>query len=186
MSVQLVTRRFTVDDFYRMAQAGILTEDDRVELIEGQVVEMAPIGSGHASRVARLTHLFGRGVGDRALVWVQNPIRLSEFSEPQPDVTLLRPRGDYYAQAHPGPADVLLVVEVADSSVVYDRQTKLLLYARAGIPEVWLEDLTRNVIEVYRSPSPQGYQETHRVGRGRRIAPQAFPDLDLAVDDLLG
>jgi Uma2 family endonuclease len=185
MSVQLVTRRFTVDDYHRMAKAGILTEDDRVELIEGQIVEMAPIGRRHASRVDRLNRLLQRLVGDKAIVRVQGPVRLDPYSEPQPDLALLRPRDDFYEAAHPGPADILLLVEVADSSVVYDRGTKLLIYARAGIPEVWLEDLTRNGIEVYRSPSPQGYQQTHRVGRGQRIAPQAFPDLDLAVDDIL-
>ncbi len=186
MSVQLVTRRFTVDDFYRMAKAGILTEDDRVELVEGQIVEMAPIGDRHAADVARLTNVFGSQLAGRAIVWVQNPLRLDPHTELLPDVVLLRPRRDYYESGGATPSNVLLLVEVADSSVVYDRGTKLLIYARAGIPEVWLEDLTRNVIEVYRSPSPQGYQDTHRVGRGQRITPQAFPDLDLAVDDILG
>lgn len=185
MSVQLVTRRFTVDDFYRMAKAGILTEDDRVELIEGQVVEMAPIGRQHASRVDRLNRLLQRLVGDKAILRVQGPVRLDPYSEPQPDLALLRPRDDFYEAAHPGPADILLLVEVADSSVVYDRQTKTPLYAQAGIPEVWLVDLPQDVVEAHRSPSPDGYRDVQRFRRGQRIAPQAFPDVDLAVDDIL-
>jgi len=169
-----------------MAEAGILSEDDRVELIEGEIVEMSPIGSHHAACVNRLTRLFSRQGGDRAIVSVQNPIRLSEYSEPEPDLALLRPRADFYAEALPGPEDTLLVVEVMETSAQYDRERKLPLYAEAGIPEVWLVDLAAECIEVYRRPSPEGYEDVRRRCRGERLSPQAFPDVELAVDDILG
>ena len=167
-----------------MAQVGILSEDERVELIDGEILDMAPIGSRHAACVARLTALFARVQG-KGIVWVQNPIHLSERSEPQPDLTLLRPRPDFYAQTHPGPGDIFLVVEVAETSVEVDRDVKV-PHARAGILEVWLVDLAGECIEVSRTPTPQGYQEVRRVRHGDRLAPRAFPDLDLAAHDLLG
>lgn len=186
MSVQLLRRCFTVEEYHRMAQAGILSEDDRVELIDGEIVEMTPIGSRHASSVNRLTQLFSERMQRRAIVSVQNPLRLGERSEPQPDLALLRPRPDFYARIHPGAEDVLLVVEVAETSGNVDRETKVPLYARAGIPEVWLVDLGGECIEIYREPRAQGYQEVRRVRRGERLALHTFPDLDLAVTDLLG
>jgi len=156
-----------------------------VELLEGEIVEMAPIGSRHAACVARLTALFSRAQ-ERGIVWVQNPIRLGERSEPQPELTFLKPRPDFYAQVHPGPADVLLVVEVAETSTDVDREVKIPLYARAGIPEAWLMDLPGECIEVYRNPSPQGYQDLQRVQHGQRLSPHMLPDLELLVDDSLG
>src|SRR5918997_6720202 len=120
MSVQIARRHFTVDDFYRMLEAGILTEDDRVELIDGEIIEMSPIGSRHASCVMRLNAVLTKRLGDTAIVNVQNPLRLSTRSEPLPDCSLLKPREDFYSRAHPTPDDVLLVVEVADSSIGYD------------------------------------------------------------------
>lgn len=186
MSTQVSKRLFTVEEYHRMAKAGILSEDDRVELIEGEIVEMPPIGSQHASCVNRLNRLFSQCVGERAIVSVQNPIYLSEYSEPQPDLALLRPRTDFYAQAHPQPQDILLVVEVADTSLTYDREVKIPLYAQSGIPEVWLVDLTANCIEAYRKPSPQGYQEIKRFQRDQNLFPQAFPDVGLTVQDILG
>lgn len=185
MAVRIVKRLFTVDEYHRMVEAGILGEDDRVELIEGEVVQMTPIGSRHAACVAKLTALFSR-VQDRAIVWVQNPIRLGRHSEPQPDVALLKPRADFYAQAHPGPGDVLLVVEVAETSAAYDRELKVPLYARNGVAEVWLVDLAEERVEVYRQPAPRGYQDVRRLRRGERVAPQAFPDVGLTVDDIVG
>src|ERR671938_544657 len=141
MSVQVAKRCFSVDEYYRMGEAGILTEDDRVELIEGEIIEMSPIGSRHAACVNRLNTLLGRHLRQTAIVSVQNPIRLDAYSEPEPDVALLRPRADYYESGHPTPADALLIVEVADTSADYDRIIKLPLYAKAGIPEAWLVDL---------------------------------------------
>lgn len=186
MAVQLARRSFTVEEYHQMAHAGILTEDDRVELLEGDIVEMSPIGIRHAVCVRRLNRLFSRSVGDRAIVDVQNPIRLGEHSEPQPDVVLLRPRADLYAVSHPGPADVFLVIEVAETSADGDREVKMPLYARADLPEAWLVDLAGERIEVYRHPTAQGYQEVLRFQRGEILTPRAFPDLGLAVDAILG
>ena len=186
MAVQSVRHRFTVDEYHRMSETGIFVEDDRVELIDGEIVEMTPIGVRHAACVRRLNRLFSGRLGERAIVDVQNPIRVREQSEPQPDVALLRPRPDLYAPAHPGPGDVLLLVEVAETSAHLERAVKVPLYARAGIQEVWLVDLAGEVIEVYRRPLPERYQELQRVGRGQQLSSQAFPDLSLAVDDILG
>lgn len=185
MAVQLLRRSFTVEEYYRMAQAGILTEDDRVELIEGEIIKMTPLGSRHAACVDRLTQLFSARIRGQAIVRVQNPIRLSERSEPQPDLALLRFRPDFYATAHPGPQDVLMVVEVAETSVDVDREVKLPLYARFGIAEVWLVDLAGEQVEVYRRPT-QGYEEVQRIRRGTQVRSQALSDLNFAVDEILG
>jgi Uma2 family endonuclease len=184
--VQIPRRRFTVDEYYRMAAAGILHEDDRVELIEGEIVEMPPIGISHASSVDRLNQLLAERVVRRAIIRVQSPIHLGERSEPQPDVSLLRPRRDFYAGGHPGPADVLLLIEVADTSADYDRQVKAPLYARAGIGEVWLVDLQARTIEVYRNPSPQGYRLVRIVHPEESLSPELLPDVALAAGDILG
>jgi Uma2 family endonuclease len=186
MSIQLTRRLFTVHEYHQMAQAGILSEDDRVELIEGEIVQMAAIGSRHAACVNRLNQLFSTRVTGRAIVSIQNPVRLSDVSEPQPDLALLRPRPDFYVAAHPAPHDILLVVEVADTSAGIDRAAKMPLYARAGIPEAWLADLQDARLEVHRQPTPQGYQQVQHLGRGASLAPEAFPDLTLAADDILG
>lgn len=185
MAIELLRRRFTVEEYHRMALAGILGEDDRVELIEGEIVTMTPIGVRHAACVRRLNRLLSARIGDRAIVDVQNPICLSEHSEPQPDVALLRPRPDDYAHAHPRPEDVLLVVEVAETSAESDRAVKLPLYAGAGIAEVWIVDLTAETVEVHRGPSPQGYEAVQRVGPKQTVSPRTLPDLTLATDDLL-
>ncbi len=186
MGVELLRRRFTVEEFHQMARAGILTEDDRVELLDGELVEMTPIGSRHAACVNRLNRLLSGQVGERALVSVQNPVRLGERSEPQPDLTLLRPRADYYAQGHPEPGDVLLLVEVAETSVEADLEMKVPLYARAGIPEVWLVDLAKGNMVMYRAPAPEGYGQVQRLQRGQTLSPLAFPELILATEQILG
>ena len=186
MSVQVLRRRFSVDEYYKMAHAGILHEDDRVELIEGEILEMAPISSWHAGCVTWLNHLLFKRIGTRVIISVQNPIHLSDYSEPQPDIALLHRRTDFYASAHPRPEDVLLVMEVADTRVDYDQQIKAPLYARAGIREYWLVDLVGQSIEVYRRPSPEGYRQVRTVRRGERLAPEALTDLELSVDEILG
>jgi len=184
MVLQLIKRLFTVTDYHRMADAGIFSEDDRVELIEGEIIDMTPIGSRHAACVGRLTALF-YPVRERSIVWVQNPIHLGERSEPQPDLALLRLRHDFYATALPTPEDVLLVVEVAESSIMVDREVKVPLYARAGVPEVWVVNLAAMHIEVSRNPTAHGYQEIQHLVHGQQVFPQAFPDLHLNVDDIL-
>jgi Uma2 family endonuclease len=186
MAVEIAQRRFTVGEYYRMAEVGILAPDDRVELIEGRIVTMTPIGNRHATCVLRLTTHFGRRVGTAALVSVQNPLRLDGHNEPQPDVMLLRPRADFYAQGHPAPADVLLVIEVADTSLAYDRGVKIPLYARAGIPEVWLVNLPQDLIEVYTAPVGGVYQQVRQARRGESLAVPGLPGVALAVEDVLG
>ena len=185
MSVQIERRHFTVSEYHRMAEAGILTEDDRVELIDGEIIEMAPIGVRHAACVDKLADWFRERLGRAAIVRVQNPIRLDEHSEPEPDIALLRRREDFYSQSAPTPEDVLLIVEVGDSSVEYDRKLKVPLYARAGVVEVWLIDLTESLIEVYAQPVSGAYQVFKRLKYGDALAPQAFPDLHLEVAQIL-
>ena len=164
MTVQVLRRRFTVDEYHRMGQVGILGEDDRVELLEGEIVEMAPIGSRHQATVDRLTRLFSGRMADAVLVRVQGPVRLAEDSEPQPDVTLLRLRDDFYATAHPGPEDVILLVEVSDSSIEYDREVKLPHYARQVIPEVWIVDLDKEVFGGLHGACGRGVQRSLAAG----------------------
>ena len=166
MATEILRRRFTIEEYHRMAETGILGHDDRVELIDGEIVEMSPIASRHSACVARLTHVFFKVVGSRALVWSQAPCVLPPYSEPEPDIMLLRPRADFYEQAHPRPADILLVVEVSDSSLDYDRGVKLRLYARAGIPEAWIVDVAGEVVEVHREPAATGYRDVRRARRG--------------------
>ena len=187
MAIAWKTRRFTVAEYHRMGETGILGEDDRVELLDGEIVEMTPIGPPHASVVLRLTQLFSSRVGQHAIVSVQNPIELTILdSEPQPDLTLLRPRADFYATQHPGPGDILLVVEVMDTSADRDRRLKLPLYARAAIREVWLVDLGAERIEVYRQPEPDGYRLTRLLRHGESTTVETLPDLTIRVDDILG
>ena len=187
MAVVLKTRRFTVDEYHRMGEAGILSQDDRVELLAGEVVDMSPIGPLHAGTVGRLTTLLSSRLGTQVIVWIQNPLLLRpEASEPQPDVVLLRLRTDFYTRAHPEARDVYLVIEVADTSVEKDRDVKFPIYARAGVPEAWLLDMVADRLEVHRHPTPDGYQDVRPFQRGESVAPQAFPDLVLTVDDLLG
>jgi Uma2 family endonuclease len=187
MAVMLKRYRFTVDEYERLAEAQVLTQCDRVELLDGEIVEMSPIGDRHASVVSRLTHLFLNHLGERSTVWVQNPLRLRAVrSMPQPDVVLLRSRADFYAAGKPGPDDVLLLIEVMDTSAETDRRVKLPLYARAGISEVWLLDLTTDRVEVFRQPTGAGYREATTVERNSTLTPRAFADLSLTVADLLG
>ena len=186
MAVQVLRRRFTADEYHRMGQVGILGEDDRLELLEGEIVEMAPIGSRHQATVDRLNRLFSERAADLAVIRVQGPVRLAEDSEPQPDLTLLLRRTDFYASAHPGPGDVLLLVEVSDTTLEYDRELKMPLYARHGVPEVWLVDLEAQVVEVYRNPSADGYREVLQVERGQGLSPESLPDLKLVVEEILG
>lgn len=179
-------RRFTVDQYYEMARAGILGPDDRVELLDGEVVEKMPIGSEHAGCVEYLAWQFNRALGDDALVRTQNPIHLSRYSEPEPDLAIVRFRADLYRRDHPTVADVLLLIEVSDSSVARDRVLKLPLYAAAGITEVWIVDLPAARLRVFRGPGPDGYATTLDLTCGAVVTPVAFPHLELAVTDILG
>lgn len=169
-----------------MAQAGILQEDDHIELLDGEIIEMSPIGDRHVGCVLRSSTMFSARLAGQAIVSVQNPVRLSSGSEPEPDIALLRPRPDFYSTGIPGPEDVLLLIEVAETSLAYDRDVKLLFYAEASIPEVWIADLNAGRILVYREPRSTGYAQLTVVQRDGTLTPLAFPDLTVAAADILG
>jgi Uma2 family endonuclease len=152
MAVEISRRLFTVHDYHRMVDAGILCEDDRVELIRGEILEMSPSGPRHSAAVLRATNKLTRFVGDRAIVGVHGSIRLGEYDEPQPDIYLLRPKDDFYASGHAGPSDILLIVEMADSSLEYDRTVKLQLYAETGISEYWIADIRNDCLIAFSRP----------------------------------
>jgi Uma2 family endonuclease len=184
MTAQLVTpsfesniHKFTVQQYYLMHEAGVFAEGDRLELINGEIREMSPIGRKHAVCVARTTRFFQIKLGDRAFIWTQNPIRLSDHSEPQPDLAILKWRDDFYAEALPTPDDILLIIEVADSTIAYDREVKSLLYATNGIPEMWLFDVNKKIIEGYSQPSASGYKRMQRYEENDTLAMLAFPDI---------
>jgi Uma2 family endonuclease len=171
---------WTVDDYHRMGDAGILTEDDRVELIEGELLEMAPIGAEHIAASNALTRLLVLAVGDSFIVSVANPVRLTQRSEPQPDFTVLKPRGDYRTML-PRPEDTILAVEVANTSLNYDRNVKLALYARSRIPEVWIVNLAAEEVEVYRSPVGDVYTSVTRAGLSDSLMIAAIPGVLIPV-----
>ena len=180
-----VTRhRISVDDFYRMAEVGILRQDNRLELIEGDIIDMAPIGSVHAATVKRLAKLFMDAVGNSSIVSVQDPVRLDVYSEPQPDIALLRPRDDYYRDAHPQCGDVLLIVEVAETSLAYDQGTKVPLYARHDIPEVWVLDVRGNQLHIYRQPERDNYQVVETLSQATIVAPTRLPKVTISLKSL--
>ena len=178
--------RLSVDDYHKLGEAGILNEDSRVELIDGELIDMAPVGGQHVGIVNRLNKLFVLALGDEATVSVRNPVTLPPHSEPQPDVTIVRSKGALAPLAVPTPADILLLIEVADTTLRYDRGTKLPLYARAGIPEVWIVDVQGSGIEMHRDPSGSVYGYAGRAGTGHQLSPLNLPHIRLAVDDILG
>ena len=183
MVVSLPRRLFSADEFERMAEAGVFGEDERVELLDGEIVQMSPIGPLHAWCVKRLVRTF-TPLGDRVILSIQDPIRLDDRREPQPDLALLRP--GISQQRHPRPADVLLVVEVASTSPEVDRDVKALMYAGARIDELWIIELIADRLEVYRDPSPTGYRSVQLFERGQRVSPLFVPELAIDVDAILG
>lgn len=186
MAVELKRRRFTRAEYHRMAETGILKPNARVELIDGEIIEMSPIGGPHVACVDRLTRIFTRGVGDDTIVRIQGSIALSDDGEPEPDVVLLRFREDFYASDPATERDVLLIVEVADTSELYDRTTKGPLYACHGIPELWIADLSRQWVTRFTDPTPGDYATSRVYRRGESLTPLAFPDLAVAVNSILG
>jgi Uma2 family endonuclease len=185
MTAEIKRRRFTVKDYYKMAEAGILREDDRVELIEGEIVEMTPIGSQHARCADAINRLLVRGLDpDIAIVRVGEPIRLDPATEPQPDFAVVKPEESGYGERHPTPADVLLLIEVSDTSLRYDKDVKAELYARHGIPELWIVDVNTAVIEVLREPAGGTYQSRHEFTRDDLLSPQAVSSLEMRVSDI--
>ena len=179
-------RLFTRKEYHAMGEAGILRHEERVELLEGEIIVMAPPGIPHLTRVDRLTHIFlPLGIQRRAIIRVQNPSVTTQFSEFQPDITLLAFRDDFYESGHPRPQDILLLVEVADSSLGYDRNLKLPRYAEFGVPEVWIANLRDDRIESYTDPSPEGYRASRIYRPGDTISPTAFPDFQINVSDII-
>lgn len=177
-------RKLTVTDYYCLAETGGLREGDRVELIEGEIIDMAPIGSPHASKVGYLTQRLQRAVGNRALVWVQMPVRLETHSEPQPDLMLLKPRADFYESGHPAAPDVFLLVEVAHASLRFDREIKLPLYARHGITEVWLVDVESRRLTTYRQPKGDRYRTVVDLAPLDGASIEALPGILVDLVDL--
>lgn len=179
-------RLFTADEYQRLGEVGILHEDDHVELVDGDIVQMSAVGSRHCAGVDRLVVLMQRCFGARGIGRVQSPVRLNQYSEPEPDIAMLKPRADFYASAHPTGDDILLIIEVAETSVRYDREVKGPLYARSGVPEFWLVDLSNDSIEVFTQPRAHGYGSSRTVKRGERLWIAALPDAVLSVDEVLG
>lgn len=178
--------RFTVDDFYRMGEVGILPPEARVELIDGEVIKMAPIGSHHNGSVASLDELLRELLGRRVSIIAQGPLEIERHWNPQPDVLILKRRDDYYRNANPTAADVLLLIEVADTTLAYDRDTKGPRYAQAGIVEYWIVDLANDRLLVHRGPVDGAYQSVDALTREDSVSPLTFPELTIAVADILG
>jgi len=185
MSAELQKWHFNVEQYYRLAEVGVLKPDDRVELIEGEIIRMSPIGTGHAACVRALHVAFNDLFGKKYLASIQSPVRLDDFSEPEPDLALLKPRDDFYAERHPIPEDVFLIIEVADTTVLTDRNVKIPLYARFGIPESWLVNLPQKVIEVYSDPTDGHYRNQLKFEKGETLMSPTVPDLTLKVDDII-
>lgn len=184
-ALQVKRHTFTTSEYDAMTLAGVFGEDDRVELIEGEIIEMSPIGSDHAGVVNRLTWMLIQRLGDRAIVATQNPIRLGEHSEPQPDVVVAKFRKDFYRSSHPTPDDVLLVVEIADATLAIDRDVKVPLYASAKIAEVWLINLLESSIEVYSKPEGRIYREKRTAREGETLTLSAFSNVAFNVREIL-
>jgi len=184
VEVAATRRRFTRAEYQRMGEVGILGEDDRVELIRGEIVEMSPIGRRHRAFVGNLNQLLAGRLSGRAVVWMQNPIVLTDDTEPQPDIAVLRHRSVPYKDREADAEDVFLLIEVADSSLAYDRTTKMRLYAEARIPEYWVVDCAAESIEIYRTPAAEGYRDVHFVTGGATLTLQAFPDVELTTAEM--
>lgn len=184
MSVQVSKRLINVSEYYRMAEAGILTENDRVELIHGEIIEMSPVGSKHAATVDRINKMLN-DLQLNAIVRVQSPVKIDELSEPEPDIVLLKSREDFYEERHPQANDILLIIEVADTTKAYDQEIKIPLYAQAGIPEAWLIDLNSSELAVYTNPSADGYKKIELFNPNDKVRLQAF-GIELEAGRFLG
>ena len=180
------TRKFTAEEYFRMVEAGIIQEDERVELVEGEILLMPPMGHPHASGIMRHTRIFASLiVANRVTLLVQAPLPLGEHSAPEPDLALLKFREDDYAGGYASPEDTLLVIEVAESSLNYDMAVKSQIYGRAGIPEMWVLNLQGDCIERFQEPGTEGYAQHTVLRRGEKVSPVSLPDVELAVEELL-
>ena len=187
MSIETITKKlFTVDEYHRMFDAGILSPDHRFQLIRGEIIEMPVPKSQHSGRVNRLNRLFTSRLGESVIVSVQNPVWLDELSEPVPDLVLLRPRADFYTDLSPSPEDVFLLVEISHTTVQYDTKIKAPLYAEAGIPEYWLLNINQDALEVRTHPADGKYTSLTVFRRGQTISPQKLPATTFSIDEILG
>jgi len=186
MSAQIPSRKFRISDYHRMAETGILSENERIELIAGDIVTMIPVGSQHTSCVKSLKQILTTMLADTVIVWVQNPICLGEYSEPEPDVALLKPRPDLYTEHHPTSTDVFLIVEVTEQALDYERDIKLPVYAQAGIGEVWLVNVKDLQVEVYTRPAGQEYDMYRKFYQEHTITSVIFPNLRIPVETIFG
>jgi Uma2 family endonuclease len=186
MRTETTKKRFTVHEYYRMAEIGILTDNVRTELINGEIIEMSPMGARHAAVVSRLNDLLVPLLKGKALLRPQLPLRLNDYNEPQPDLCFVKSRRDYYSEKHPGSGDTLLAVEVSDSSLSYGRDVKCGVYAASRVLEYWLVDVAGGVLMVFREPSKGAYQTSLTFRAGDKVAPLAFADVSIRVADLLG
>ena len=177
-------RLLTLDEYHTIGTAGVLKEDDRIELIEGEMIEMAPIGSRHLAKVNRLARLLSQCIGDQAIVSVQNPIALPPHNEPQPDLALLKPRADDYEGKLPSAEDILLVIEVADTTLAYDRDAKMPIYARHDIVETWLVDIQGQTVSIYQEPGKNGYRRLLTPTRNESITPTQLPNVVIQLVDI--
>jgi Uma2 family endonuclease len=185
MAIEIAKKLFNVYEYHKMVDAGILREGERVELIRGEIIRMSPIHPPHNGTIHRANRFLVRVVGDAAIVGVQGSIRLDEYDEPQPDLYLMRPREDFYTTRHAGPADILLIIEVADSSLEYDRTIKMQLYAETGVPEYWISDLQNECVLAYSDADNAGYRTLRQFRRGETLSPRLLPSCVVPVDVLL-
>lgn len=185
MATEINKRLFNVDEYQRMAEAGILSNKDRVELIRGEILAMSPIGPPHNGAVLRATNALVPIVGHRAIVGIQGAIRLDDYDEPQPDVYLLRPRDDFYTTGHAGPPDIFLIIEIADSSLDFDRTVKAALYAETAVTEYWIADIVNDCVWVHLRPEGNSYQVVRRHARGETVVPSLLPDCPIPLAVLL-
>jgi Uma2 family endonuclease len=185
METSVEVRRLSVQDYHRMAESGILQPDERVELLEGQIIQMAAKGTAHSAAVTRIDRLFRNRLGDRVLLRLQDPVRLNDFSEPEPDVAVVHPNTLFYEDHHPIPSEVFLLIEVADTTLKFDREVKAPAYARSGIAEYWVLDVNGRKLHVYRAPGADGYQSEAILSEGLTVAPLAFPECVIAVREML-
>ena len=186
MPAQVARRLFTVEEYHRMGEGGILAVNEHLELIEGEILKRSPITSRHAACVMRSNATFSNVLGDFAIISVHNPVVLNEFSEPEPDLAILKRRDDFYSQFHPGPADIFLVIEIAETSVAYEREVKLPVYASSGVQEVWLADIPAETVTAHTEPANGVYRAVRSYQRGDSITPVHFPDLSIEVVSILG
>jgi Uma2 family endonuclease len=186
MQSEATKKRFTADEYYKMAEVGILACDARTELLDGEIIEVSPMGVRHRAAVNRCSELLVPLFVGKAQISVQCPVRLTEFSEPEPDFAFLKPRRDFYESRHPGPADVLLILEISETSLHYDRDVKLAIYAAARIKEVWIGDLNNRTLLVFRDSSHKTYTTAFTLQARERVSPLSFPDIQISVSELLG